>query len=74
MPAYIKPETPKPTEADIDRHFDAAKAICKTMLPLTARAQARILRYFLDIIDERGDMREEYEILAKVSKQLGIAP
>lgn len=61
--------------ANIDRTFDAAKEICKTIAPLSDRAQRRLLTYFMDLVTDphvNGPMDEAKEILALVHKNLGI--
>lgn len=62
----------KATTQDIERHFDAAKEITKILVDRTERSQRRILGYFLDLCNEKGDMQEELEILKKVASELAI--
>lgn len=59
-------------EQTIDRHFDAAKEITKILIKRSERSQIRILRYFSDVVNEKGDMQEEAEILRKVAVELGL--
>jgi hypothetical protein len=60
------------TAKEVDAHFDAAKKICKALLPSSDRAKLRILRYFMDLVEEEGDMDKERNILMNVAAQLGI--
>lgn len=60
------------TEQDIDQQFDAAKNICKTLLPLSVRAQRRILIYFQDAVQDSANLNDEYSVLKKVSEMLRI--
>lgn len=36
------------SEEDIDRVFDTAKAVAKTLLPLSSAARCRVLKFVLD--------------------------
>ena len=62
----------KPTAKQIDDHFEAARKICHVLLPVTERAQRRVLAYFMDLIEEGADMEREEAILRTIAQELGV--
>lgn len=66
--------TTKDKIAKIERTFDTAKEICKTLAPLTERAQRRLLTYFSDLVtdpDTDAGMSEA-QILKQVHEMLEL--